>query len=94
MKPHQLDADKDAVLLAVVDLVILDAEDEQGNRGGRGHNRNTPRQTRNNSRMIALTNGTQIEFHALFKFPRHVYLKMKQEDKDTLKRERALYKQN
>jgi uncharacterized protein YlxW (UPF0749 family) len=41
--------------------------------------------------MITLTDGSQIEYHASFNFPRHVYLKMKQEDKDTLKRERAAY---
>jgi hypothetical protein len=39
--------------------------------------------------MITLTDGSQIEYHALFNFPRHTYLKMKQEDRDTLKRERA-----
>ena len=44
--------------------------------------------------MITLTDGTQIEYHASFNFPRHVYLKMKQEDKDTLKRERAAFNQN
>ena len=61
-----------------------------GGRGGRGHSR----QTRSDSRMITLTDGTQIEYHASFNFPRHVYLKMKQEDRDTLKRERAAYNQN
>jgi hypothetical protein len=64
------------------------------NCGGRGHNRNTPRQARNDSQMITLRDGTQIEYHASFNCPRHVYLKMKQEDKYTLKRERALYNQN
>jgi hypothetical protein len=44
--------------------------------------------------MITLTDGTQIEYHASFNFPRHVYLKMKQEDRDTLKRERAAYNQS
>ena len=44
--------------------------------------------------MIALTDGTQIEYHASFNFPRNVFLKMKQEDRDTLKRERAAYNQN
>ncbi|KAI2511631.1 hypothetical protein MHU86_2697 [Fragilaria crotonensis] len=56
-----------------------------GGRGGRGT------KTRTDSRMITLTDGTQIEYHASFNFPRHVYLKMKQEDRDTLKRERAAY---
>ena len=56
-----------------------------GGRGGRGT------KTRTDSRMITLTDGSQIEYHASFNFPRHVYLKMKQEDRDTLKRERAAY---
>jgi hypothetical protein len=43
--------------------------------------------------MITLTDGTQIEYHASFNFPRNVYLKMKQEDRDMLKRERAAYNQ-
>ena len=60
-----------------------------GRHGGRG-NRGTSR-TRTDSRMITLTDGSQIEYHASFNFPRHVYLKMKQEDRDTLKRERAAY---
>jgi hypothetical protein len=43
--------------------------------------------------MITLTDGSQVEYHASFNFPRHTYLKMKQEDRDTLKRERAAYNQ-
>ena len=43
--------------------------------------------------MITLTDGSQIEYHASFNFPRHTYLKIKQEDRDTLKRERAAYNQ-
>ena len=62
---------------------------ERGNRsGGRGN------RTRTDSRMITLTDGSQIEYHASFNFPRHVYMKMKQEDRDTLKRERAAYNQH
>ena len=57
-----------------------------GGRGGRG-----PTKTRTDSRTITLTDGTQIEYHASFNFPRNVYLKMKAEDRDTLKRERAAY---
>lgn len=65
----------------------------RGGRHGRGGNRGNTR-TRTDSRMITLlTDGTQIEYHASFNFPRHVYLKIKQEDKDTLKRERAAYNQ-
>ena len=44
--------------------------------------------------MITLTDGTQIEYHASFNFPKHTYLKMKQEDRDTLKRERTAYNQS
>ena len=44
--------------------------------------------------MITLTDGMQVEYHASFNFPRHVYLKMKQEDQDTLKCEHATYNQN
>ena len=66
----------------------------RGGRLGRGGNRGAGRQTRTDSRMITLTDGTQVEYHASFNFPRHVYLKMKQEDRDTLKRERATYNQN
>ena len=62
----------------------------QGGRGGRG----THHQTRTDSRMITLTDGSQIEYHASFNFPRHTYLKMKQEDRETLKRERAAYNQS
>jgi hypothetical protein len=68
----------------------------RGGRGGRqerGRGRGGGRQTRTDSRMITLTDGTQIEYHASFNFPRHTYLKMKQEDRDTLKRERASYNQ-
>ena len=61
-----------------------------GRQGGRGRG---SRQNRTDSRMITLTDGTQIEYHASFNFPRHTYLKMKQEDRDTLKRERAAYNQ-
>jgi hypothetical protein len=44
-----------------------------GGRGGRG----TPRQTRTaDSRTITLTDGTQIEYHASFNFPRHIFMKM------------------
>jgi hypothetical protein len=58
----------------------------QSGRGGRG-----PRQTRTNSRIISLTDGQQIEYDASFSFPRHIYLKMKPEDKETMRRERQQY---
>jgi hypothetical protein len=65
----------------------------RGGRGRTGSNRNSQRggrgrggrggRTRSDSRMITLTDGTQIEYHASFNFPRHTFLKMKQEDRDT-----------
>ena len=69
-------------------------------RGGRGGGRNSGRgggrhrQTRTDSRMITLTDGSQIEYHASFSFPRHVYMKFKPEDKETLRRERSAYNEN
>ena len=61
----------------------------RGGRGGKHGGRGNRGKTRTDSRMITLTDGSQIEYHASFNFPKHVYLKMKQEDCDTLKRERA-----
>lgn len=68
---------------------------ERGSRGGQQgeRGRGSGRQTRTDSRMITLTDGTQIEYHASFNFPRHTYLKMKQEYRDTSKRECAAYNQ-
>ncbi|KAI2507357.1 hypothetical protein MHU86_7077 [Fragilaria crotonensis] len=66
----------------------------RGGRGGRQGGRGRGGRQRNDSRMITLTDGTQIEYHASFNFPGHVYMKMKQEDRDTLKRERTAYNQN
>jgi hypothetical protein len=65
-----------------------------GGRGGRGSGRSgrgNIQRTRNDSRSITLTDGSQVEYHASFSFPRHVYLKFKPEDKETLCRERAVY---
>ena len=63
----------------------------RGSRYGKGQNRGTNKQT--DSRMIRLTDGTHMEYHASFNSPRHIFLKrMKQEDKDTLKREHAAYR--
>ena len=68
----------------------------RGGRGGRGTGRGGRgvQRTRSDSRMITLTNGSQIEYHASFSFPRHVYLKFKPEDKETLRRECAAYNEN
>jgi hypothetical protein len=47
----------------------------RGGRGGRGTGRGGRgvQRTRSDSRMITLTDGSQIEYHASFSFPRHVY---------------------
>jgi hypothetical protein len=60
-----------------------------GGQGGQHGGHGT--RTRTDSRMITWTDGMQIEYHASLNFPRHVYPKMKQEDWDTLKRERTAY---
>ena len=63
----------------------------RGGRGGRRRRRGgrgTPRQTRTDSRTITLTDGTQKEYHVFFYFPRHIFMKMRPEDKETLWRER------
>ena len=59
---------------------------EKGTRSG-----GCGKRTRTDSRMNTLTDGSQIEYHASFVFPRHVHMKMKQEDHETLKRERTAY---
>ncbi len=48
------------------------------------------------SRTITLTDGTQVEYHAYFNFPRHsiLFTKRQPEDKDTLRRERQCYNKN
>jgi hypothetical protein len=68
----------------------------RGNRGGRHGgwgNQGTPRQTRMDSHMIRLTDGTQVEYRAWFSFPCHVFMKMKPEDEETLKQERPTYQE-
>lgn len=51
-----------------------------------------PRKPRSDSKTITLTDGERIEYHASFNFPRHVYKRMKEQDKATLKKERTAYK--
>ncbi len=43
------------------------------------------------SRMITLTDRSQVEYHPSFSFPQHVYLKFKPEDKENLWRKHAAY---
>ena len=63
----------------------------RGYHGGRGRG-NWVHKTRSDSSIITLTDGQKIEYHPSFSFPSHVFQKMKQVDKDRLKRERAEYK--
>ena len=48
--------------------------------------------TRSDSSIITLSDGNKIEYHPSFSFPSHIFQKVKQGDKDRLKRERAGYK--
>ena len=63
---------------------------------GRGHSGrgrgNWVQKTRSDSSIITLNDGNKIEYHPSFSFPSHIFQKMKQGDKDRLKRERAEYK--
>ena len=63
----------------------------QGGRG-RGNRRGRLYKTRPDSKFITLQNGQQVEYHALFTFPGHVFRQMKQQDIGMLKKERHLYK--
>lgn len=53
--------------------------------------RTNPTKVAVDSQMITSTDGSQIEYHTSFTFPRLLFLKMKQGDKDTLRREREAY---
>ena len=61
------------------------------NNHGKGRG-NWVQKTRSDSSIITLTDGQNIEYHPSFSFPSHVFQKMKQADKERLKRERAEYK--
>ena len=73
---------------------------EDGRGRGRGRGRGYPgrgrgnwvQKTRSDSSIITLSDGNKIEYHPSFSFPSHIFQKMKQGDKDRLKRERAEYK--
>ena len=69
----------------------------RGGRGGRSSGRGgrgSVRKTRNDSRIITLTDGFQVEYHPSFSFPCHIFMKFKPEDKETLRRERAAYNES
>ena len=59
-------------------------------RGGRGGRGNRGRSC-TDSTFITLTDGQSVEYHPSFNFPPHIYQKMKQEDKDKLRAQRAEY---
>lgn len=64
-------------------------------RGGRGQGRGgrgNVRMTRNDSTIITLNDGQQIEYHPSFNFPPNIYRKMRQQDVERLKKERAEYR--
>ena len=61
------------------------------NNGGRGRG-NWVHKTRSDSSIIKLVDGQNIEYHPSFSFPSHIFQKMKPNDKERLKRERAEYK--
>ena len=63
----------------------------RGGRGGRGRNVQ-PKRQRDDSKLITFTDGQRIEFHPYFTFSSNVYNKMKDSDKDELKRLRMEYK--
>ena len=63
-----------------------------GGRGKGNKGRSNPKRTRTDSDIITLTDGQKIEYHASFRFPRHIFEKFREEDKDRLRRERTEYK--
>jgi hypothetical protein len=68
---------------------------QRGGRGsgrGRGRGRSSYR-SRSDSKMITLKTGKQIEYHPSFNFPRHIFEQFKDEDIETLKRQRREYKE-
>ena len=78
----------------------VNTQDSRGRNRGRGRGRNNGgrgrgnwiTKTRSDSSIITLTDGQNIEYHPSFSFPSQVLQKMKQADKERLKRERADYK--
>ena len=66
----------------------------RGRFGGRGRGGRGIKRTRTDSTFITLTDGTKVEYHPSFNFPPHIYKKMKQEDVDRLRAQRADYKKN
>ena len=66
---------------------------DRSGRGGRGRNIQ-PKRQREDSKLITLNDGQRIEFHPSFTFSSNVYNKMKDSDKDELRRLRTEYKKN
>jgi hypothetical protein len=68
----------------------------RGGRGGFGRGRGRGRssyRSRSDTKMITLKNGKQIEYHPSFNFPRHIFEQFKDEDVETLRRQRREYKE-
>ena len=66
----------------------------RGGRGGRGRGREGQKRPRADAITITLTDGRELEYHASYNFPPHVYRLMKQSDKDLLRTQRDEYKQS
>ena len=63
----------------------------RGGHGGCSGHGGYVHKTRSDSRIITLTDGKKIEYHASFTFPNNVYRAMQPQDKEQLKREREEY---
>lgn len=64
-------------------------------RGGRGHGRgrgSNVRMTCTDSTIITLTDGEQIKYHPSFNFPPNIYRRVRAQDVERLKKERAEYR--
>ena len=70
----------------------------RGGRGnsnpGRGNNSAGMRRQRQDSTFLTLTDGSVIEYYPSFKFPPHIFEKMKERDKQMLYEQRANYRRS
>jgi hypothetical protein len=66
-----------------------------GQRGrGRGNGNGRQKRSHRDSRQITLTDGKRIDAHASYNFPRHIWAKIPQNEKDRLTEERRQYKRS
>jgi hypothetical protein len=72
--PHQMNAAHNRTR---GNINKMTSNKSKAGRGGFGRGGRGPTKTRTDSRTITLTDGTQIEYHASFNFPRNVYLQIK-----------------